>query len=155
MKKFILITILFFTSFSFACSCIGKRKIKTSLKSADAVFVGTIISSKKVKIKMDSTKVEIDSLNFLSKIEYKIFVTNRIKGKIINDTIKVYSDFGGGDCGYRFNVGQKYIIYSRYDIYSWWGKVNFLSTNICTRTNIYDDKEYKKLVRLGKRKGYC
>ncbi|SHJ21291.1 hypothetical protein [Flavobacterium terrae] len=154
MKKYLLIVMLFITSFSFACSCIGKSKIKTSLKSADAVFVGTIISSKKVKIKMDSSNVGIDSLNFLSMMEYKISITQRIKGKTLNDTIKVYSGFGNGDCGFRFNIGQKYIVYSHFEEYSWWGKVNFLSTDICMRTMIYNDKEYKKLIRIGKRKDY-
>lgn len=154
MKKYLLIAILFSTTFSFACSCIGKSKIKTSLKSADAVFVGTVISSKKVKIKMDSSNVEIDSLHFLSIMEYQISITQRIKGKVLNDTIKIYSGFGEGDCGFQFNIGQKYIVYSHYEEYSWWGKVNFLSTNICMRTMIYDDKEYRKLMRFGKRKGY-
>lgn len=154
MKKHLLFVILFFTTFSFACSCIGKSKIKTSLKSADAVFVGTVISSKKVKIKMDSSNVEKDSLNFLSKMEYKISITQLIKGKILNDTIKIYSDFGDDDCGFHFNIGKKYIVYSRYEIYSWWGKVNFLSTNICMRTMLYNDKEFKKIMRFRKRKGY-
>lgn len=154
MKKYILIVILFLTSFSFACSCIGKSKIITSLKSADAVFVGKVISSKKVKIKMDSSSTGIDSLHFLSRMEYKISISQRIKGKVLNDTVKIYSGFGNGDCGFGFNVGQKYIVYSNYEDYSLWGKVNFLSTDICMRTMIYDDKEYKKLIRIGKRKGY-
>lgn len=146
-KNALLTFFCLFSTFSFACTCIGKSKIKHAIKASDAVFVGNVLSAEKAKIKLDSSST-------VEMMEYKILVTERIKGKAITDTMKIYTGFGNGDCGFNFKIGEKYIIYSIYTEYTLWGKVDFLSTDICTRTNFYSEEELRKIKRLVNRKNY-
>lgn len=145
IKTFSLILFILLSTPCFACSCIGKSTIKKALKNSDVVFTGTVLSSEKVKVQLDSTFTN-------DQMEYTFLVTKRLKGKFVNDTIKIYSGFGGGDCGFKFKTGETYIVYSKYDEYTLWGKADFLFTGICDRTKLYDEKEAAKIERYMGRK---
>jgi hypothetical protein len=43
-------------------------------------------------------------------------------------TIKILTGWGGGDCGYQFERGQRYLVYAYVD------RDGVLGTSICTRT---------------------
>ena len=59
------------------------------------------------------------------KVTFK--VENSWKGTLPTEVI-LFTGRGGGDCGYRFLVGQDYLVYA-------YGKdLDHLSTNICQRT---------------------
>ena len=78
------------------------------------------------------------------------------KGKIKTKTVEIITGVGGGDCGYSFNIGQDYIIYSNYKThyYKEGKKVQkYLYTNICTRTcksNSNEINEINKILKCKK-----
>ena len=101
-----------------------------------------------------------DTLNLYSWIEYKttVVVTEIYKGKFKGDTIIIFSGDGGGDCGFRFKVGENYIVYGSkikntlyYNIYSKKRK-NVFGTSTCTRTWNYSNEEIEGIRKYIKRK---
>ncbi len=52
----------------------------------------------------------------------------------LKDAASITTGRGGGDCGYEFEVGKKYLVYAD-------GDKNKLSTNICTRTSVFESNK--------------
>ena len=101
----------------FACSCFPQeeipieRQVRDAYQKSSAVFVGKVI---KVNEKSDVVLVRF-------RVE-KIW-NNKFQGEITVSTAK-----DSAACGYKFEIGKKYLVYSD-------GKNNNLTTNICTRTS--------------------
>lgn len=153
MNRFtVALLLIFISNYSFGCSCIGENSIKNEIKNRDVVLIGKIISQEEYE--------EKDTLyhNFIfKKIKFKIAVIEKLKGEIKTDTISIFTGLGRGDCGINFKIGEKYIIYANYDNehFNIGKKVDkFLTTNICTRTKLFEKKEFKKIKRFTKRKSY-
>ncbi|MFP9112920.1 hypothetical protein ACLI1A_03190 [Flavobacterium sp. RHBU_3] len=144
MKYFVVIALLFF-NLGNACSCIGKSKIKPEIKASSLIVSGVIIGSK---------MMQDHSNNYTSSfMEYSVLVQKVFKGSISNDTIKIYTGVGKGDCGYRFVIGQKYIIYANIPTeykYSPLTDTEYFYTDICMRTMSYTVDEEKKIKRYTK-----
>ena len=107
-----------------ACSCAEPPPPRVALERAMAVFTGKVVRIEKAEVERRAT-VEVEK-NFKG-----------AGGK----TVVVNTGLGGGDCGYGFKEGQRYLIYAH-------GEPNALSTNICTRTRHIDDAE-QDLKELG------
>ncbi len=139
MKKIIFLSILFFLATvanSYACTCIGgKRSIKKALRKNDVVFLGEVISEE-IIIYIHSK----DGGYFKSEFRFKKFtfrVQKIFKGRIKGDTVSVITGMGHGDCGFPFEIGKKYVVYSVWQnrFIKKGEKVNkFLTTHICKRT---------------------
>ncbi|MEK7725292.1 MAG: hypothetical protein AAB336_13140 [Acidobacteriota bacterium] len=121
---------------SLACSCQlsmkpVKQQVKDSYNSSTAIFSGEV--------------TEIVSNDEFS-ITVKFKVTKSWKSKFQSDiTTKTSKD--SSMCGYSFEVGKKYFVYAN-------GSKNELSTNNCSRTAIFGNKqEIRFLDRLKKTKG--
>jgi hypothetical protein len=102
-----------------ACLCLEPPPPIEAYKSSSAVFIGTVVSG----------RLEGDSAR-----RYEFRVEESLKGKL-NDNVEVFTGRGGGDCGYNFEIGGKYLVYAG----------NFqekLGTSICTRTKPYDFAGY-------------
>jgi hypothetical protein len=114
---------------SMACSCIGESSVETDYRRADLVVTGIVINVQTIKIWDDTTfavwnyKPEADSLSLeqykfneslygIHLLEYTFVVETSYKGASINDTIKIWTGFGHGDCGFPFIIGKKYLIYA-------------------------------------------
>ncbi len=125
MKKFIL-TAFALTFFSvlnvnnvFACTCFLSPEaqsldsvVKKAYKNSSAVFVGEVIEI-----------VQKPNVFF---VEVKFAVEQKWNDGI-EKTVTVTTGKGGGDCGYSFEVGKKYLVYAS-------NGENTLRTNICTKT---------------------
>jgi hypothetical protein len=151
MKQFLLlISLLFYSSTSYCCTCIGEATVKQELRRSNFVFQGKVISKKIVDI-MDTLMPAIK----IQKAEYTIQVLVVYKAKIEQDTIKIITGLGGGDCGFEFNIGSEYIIYSSFEnkYYPQGNTVNkFLYTDICRRTRLATDiNEIKALDKKCKK----
>jgi hypothetical protein len=155
-----------------ACSCVGESTVEGGYKSADVVATGEIINIETEWLP-DSTKIKemvelgfpADSLDkrlngyYLKNVLVK--VENVYKGNATTDTLTIYTGMGGGDCGFRFTEGQKYVIYGDTD--SYFGDFfkdqefpdgqNVYWTNICTRTQEHNRKEIKELEKLKNKNG--
>ena len=102
-----------------ACSCGsgGVPPCEAAWRS-DAIFAGTVRSIEQVD--------HLDGSSYRSNL-----VTIEIERGFINappGTIQVATGTGGGDCGYRFVTGRRYLIYASK------AESGRLSTGICSRT---------------------
>lgn len=137
MKKF-LFSVAVFSFFMLlagnvsACSCelsLGKsseaKKVKNSYWKAAAVFYGKVI--------------EITQKPGTLYVTVKLQVEKSWKNQLENEVI-IQTGLGNGDCGYKFEKGERYLVYA-------YGNENSLSTNICQRTS-ESDKDSKYLDKI-------
>ena len=162
---------------TFACTCIGKDKqtTETELNYVDLAIKGTVISVTKfdyydtVGISFLGQKFDSKQTGYLIR-KYKVFtlvVDNKFKTTTnLADTIQIVTGYGGGDCGYEFEVGKEYIVYGE----SWKEKIitvrhkrrkdkrrltetivaNKFFTDICNLTQEANAKELNNLKHLTK-----
>ena len=163
-----ILLILFLSLFSAidasACKCQGQATVSGSVKSADIVFSGKVISrtltsnydSLGVKIMGDTTDSWFKWSKFPS-LAIKVKVDKIYKGKSSSETIIILTPARSASCGYGFELGEKYIIYATitdellpsrklerqaFDNKTFW-------THQCTRTqewNKLEEEELKKVV---------
>jgi TonB family protein len=166
-----ILTILIFTGASdkiFACSCSGQRTVQEEVKHADAVLVGTMVSKELVTLSdstllqlfQNDTTIKNKSFANMTIAKYGLFVQDIYKGKISRDTVTIYTGIGGGDCGIRFKIGEKYIVYGENNTY--FGQVNndfkfpreknAFWTYSCLRTMSYYQEEITEIEKYANRK---
>ncbi len=168
IRVFLVFSSLFFLSEeNFACSCIGKRNVKSELKKSAVVFSGIVMHIESVFIP-DSTLVNdlkasganTDSIspNFLG--DYMRMITLKVetkfKGSFKTDSISILTGFGSGDCGFPFELNKSYIVYANKRKYAF-GKSrpqikNFYWTDICTRSQELNQEEMQILISIRKPK---
>lgn len=152
----------------FACSCSGRSTVEQEVKHADAVIVGTILSKQIVtltdstilKMSPNDTIIRNSPMSKMTIARYDLLVQNIYKGIITNDTLKIYTGLGSGDCGIRFEIGKKYIVYGENETY--FGQVNndfkfpreknSYWTHSCLRTTSYFQDEITEIEKYAKRK---
>ncbi len=151
----------------FACSCFGTTSTKEAIKESDAVLVGQIINKENVVVTDISAMRTFpkDTLGEYSLfyeshiVKYDLLITEVYKGKIKQDTIKIFTGNGGGDCGFQFKVGMKYIIYGMKKSYLANKRSGFnypsgnsnLWTNSCMRTTLVHQKEINSITKHKRR----
>jgi hypothetical protein len=147
-----------------ACTCMGTPSPCASFKDTPVVFVGLVTS-------IEETKVDIvrfgEKETVRTGLRAHFTVEESLKG-IKQKTVEVATGGGGGDCGYPFKQGRRYLVYaygsegealsssmSRTVIGDRNGKAAPLSANICSRTRpleqAADDVELIRGLIKGKR----
>jgi len=166
-----ILTLLLVTSISgrlIACSCMGQRTVQEEVKHADAVVVGTILNKQIItltdstilKMFPNDTTMRNSPMSKMTIARYDFLVQDIYKGKITKDTLTIYTGLGGGDCGIRFEIGKKYIVYGENETY--FGQVNndfkfpkaknTFWTYSCLRTTFYFQDEITEIEKYAKRK---
>jgi Carboxypeptidase regulatory-like domain len=110
----------FVTSVANACTCIGPRTPCEAYGTAAAVFVGTAISAGKAEPLKDKSEP------YGGPVVVKFAVEQSYLG-VDGTEVEVFTGVGGGDCGYEFKIGERYLVYGYRDHIR-------LITGICTRT---------------------
>ena len=106
---------------AYTCSCaFGGGAPCQEFWRVDAVFAGTVVSSGRITIPDKPYNRDMRLLHMT--------VDQPIRG-MQTAAVDLMTGWGGGDCGYEFKVGQRYLVYAYRD-----EKDNRLSTSICTRT---------------------
>ena len=110
-----------------ACSCIVSGPPCQAYFSADAVFVGTV----------DAIEIHKRPLEGMPDRRYdRKLVHMTVDGVargVQGTRVDVWTGMGGGDCGFDFKVGQRYVVYaSRHS-------TGELGTGICSRTRLASD----------------
>ncbi len=132
MKK-IIFTIFFFAFFTvlnvrgiLACSCMPspegitiEQQVKEAYVKSSIVFVGEVVEV----IEKDVEVIEKTD-DFFVTVKFKVEKT--WNNKKFQKEITVLTGRDGGLCGYSFEIGKKYLVYTSGD--------NKLATSICTRT---------------------
>jgi len=101
-----------------ACSCAGPGAPCQAYGKASAVFVGTVIDSRVIKVKRGNYDIQTRVV--------RLTIDSPFRG-VEGAEVEVQTGLGGGDCGFGFVQTQQYLVYA----YEHEGK---LSTGICTRT---------------------
>lgn len=113
--------ILVFSASALACSCqFGGSAPCQEFWRVDAVFAGTVVGSGNIDIDEGGYKQEMRLVH--------LTVEQPVRGMQAAE-VEVVTGWGGGDCGYGFKIGQRYLVYAYRD-----EKDQRLSTSICTRT---------------------
>ena len=158
MKKYsVFLVLLFITIKSYACSC-NEIKIKKSYKLADIVFIGEVISFEKVKLIHEYLYKGKKDIFESYKHNYVFKLKRLYKGKMKTMYVKLSTDPDEAACGYRFEKGKEYLVYSfktnlevNSDLVGVEKKVKpFFTTHLCTRTDelkFVKKKEFRKLAR--------
>jgi len=108
-----------------ACTCAGSGTPCESFGSADAVFVGTAVSAHENERK----KEDQEDFNWTPRA-FKFAVEQAYLG-VAGTEVEVSTGYGGGDCGYQFKLGERYLVYA----YKYKDK---LTTGVCTRTKPFN-----------------
>jgi len=150
-KTFLLLLIsLFLTTKTFACSCIFIKeplsvKVEKAYNQADLILSGKVIEIKIVnKARMKSSA---------DPIIYKFEVVSTIKGKIKKEVLEITSETSGASCGYKFELGESYLVYARKSTHftkMTKNKFDFV-TSLCDRNQKLrkvSKKELRKLKKL-------
>ena len=104
-----------------ACSCaFGGAAPCQQYWRTDVVFTGLVTGS---------TKVEMEEGTYKSQRRLVRFEVVEPSRGIQAAQAEVITGWGGGDCGYQFEVGETYLVYAQRD-----EKNDRLHTSICTRT---------------------
>jgi hypothetical protein len=166
--KYFLLVILMITAgteSAFACRCSGEGTVSNGIKYSDAVFTGTIISKTR-STNYDSLGViitgdtsEINSIWSQIPISVVSIKVDRMhKGLITSDTITILTPYSSSSCGYRFEVGHKYIVFATiYDEMLMTDKLKRRAfdnktywTHQCTMTKNWNQYEENEIISLVK-----
>jgi len=116
--SFVLAILSFWASPALSCICAPKPSVRRSLSESNAVFIGRVIARH---------SAWIESASGLGSSDYSFtFEVERLYKGALSSEVTVLTGRGYGDCGYHFQVGEKYLVYAYGD--------KELKTNICTRT---------------------
>lgn len=106
-----------------ACSCGMGGAPCESFGTSAAVFAGTVIA---VRENERPKKIDRNAVDWLPRFVYKFSVQQAYSG-VTGTEVEVFTGSGGGDCGYQFKIGERYLVYA----YLYKDKLN---TSICGRT---------------------
>ena len=118
-----ILAVVFLLGASFAaaaCSCAPPPDIDQALESADAVFAGRVIAMELVPDADPAIGVSMEHLRVT------IAVHSAWKGEIAEQAT-VYTAFTCCVCGFRFEIGEEYLVYA-------YGQDGVHRTSICDRT---------------------
>ena len=120
--------IFILSSNALACSChFGGSAPCQEFWRVDAVFAGTVVGSSQIYVDEGGYKHDMRLL--------RLTVDQPIRGMQAAE-VEVLTGLGGGDCGYGFKMGQRYLVYAYRE-----EKSKRLSTSICTRTRLLSEAE--------------
>jgi len=118
------------------CPCGPKLPVEEAYLKSDGIFIGKVVESRLAGFKLYDQTYKY--------MEYNLEVVKKYKGNIIDNKVIIRTGLGGADCGYRFLLGKKYIVYgSQY-------KGNLYSTNSCTRNREITSREEREIKILEK-----
>lgn len=143
-----LFAVLIFSNNTHACSCLEGESPCETFGSSSAVFVGTATGVKTEPRPQNREEVEklrrfIDAGGEWTPRMFKFSVELSFLG-IEGTEVEVGTGSGGGDCGYDFVPGRRYLVYA------YRTKSNRLATSICSATKPYElaDPDLKFLGTL-------
>jgi hypothetical protein len=104
----------------YACSCAGERPVAEYIEKSSSTFVGTVQSA---EANPDTGGYDVRFVN-----------VSRVWGVWVNDypdngQVTVWTSSLGGDCGYPFEEGEEYLVYTQRDESN-----NILKVDLCNGT---------------------
>lgn len=133
---FVILFLAVLASQVFACTCLDPGPPCQAYWNSEVVFSGTPISVSNVEVEFEGHK--------WSQRLFRFRIEEAFRG-VEGQEIEVLTGVGGGDCGYDFQVGTKYLVYGGHVQGKTW-----VGTSICTRTrplaNAVEDLDFIRNV---------
>jgi hypothetical protein len=118
------------------CSCVGPQPPCQAYGAASAVFVGVVTQISKTSMKLG----EGETARAYPQRLIRFSLEQAFRG-VEGKEAEIVTRFGGGDCGFEFKQGERYIVYAHRNTSD-----NSLVTGICSRTRLLaestEDLEY-------------
>lgn len=128
---------------AFACSCISEQPSCQAFGSARAVFVGKVTGAREQRERKNA-----DGTTTTYQVGEIYFNVEQSFLGVKSSRVVIHSGTGGGDCGYWFLKGQRYLVYA------YGSSMTTLTTTFCTRTRRLEDAdEDLNFLRTLPRKG--
>lgn len=122
---FALFALLLFVEEAQACRCSSAAAPPCQAYwRADAVFVAAV----KSKIVV-TTEIDNETKRMEQRVAVKFLVDEVYRGMLGGSDVEILTGMGGGDCGYSFEKGKRYLVYAQ-------EYHNKLHTGICSRTRL-------------------
>lgn len=109
-----------------ACQCAGEGVPCQQYWEASAVFIGTVIEGRPVKVKSGDFEHEQRAI--------RISIDEAFRG-VEGAEVEVITGLGDSDCGFGFRRSQQYLVYA------YRGEDQKLHTSVCTRTRAISDAD--------------
>lgn len=120
-----------------ACSCVRLKDDPCQFYgSASAVFVGVATGVERRRIEDVVAERKREGAGWNSPSMIYSFAVEEAFGGVEGSEMKIGTNSGGGDCGYQFAKGERYLIYAYGD-----RRKGNLSTSICTPTKPIEKAE--------------
>jgi hypothetical protein len=135
MRKQLILVLLALAAYSsessrvFACSCVVPAPPCQAYRDASAVFVGTVTDVSTTSVEEVRADGKGRDKNIYQEKVFRFSLEQVYKGI---DGFQAQVQTGpalGGDCGYPFEKGERYLVYAYRD-----SKTGMLHTSICSRT---------------------
>lgn len=124
MKILAVLTLLVFTfmiNIGLACSCILPSPAPDALNDATAVFSGSVESINERRFFASTAEESVEVR----------FVVDRVWKGNISNKVTVLTAHGSASCGYEFEVGKQYLVYTHGE--------DELKVSLCSRTALLSD----------------
>ena len=110
-----------------ACTCSQSGPPCQDFWKADAVFAGTVVGV---------SGAEVDDGDYKRAVWLvRLTVEQALRG-VEGPEVEVWTGRGGGDCGYNFKAGERYLVYAHRG-----QRDGRLSTGICSRTRLLSEAD--------------
>ncbi len=118
-----LLSCLAFPGSALGCSCVSLSSYcDNTWADGEVIFVGTVAAKIALQEQFE------DGIQRLTDYEVRFSAVDLLRGASkLDKTMSVYTGSGGGDCGYPFAVGSRYLVYA----FQSGGR---LTTGICSQT---------------------
>ena len=123
-----------------ACSCISAGPPCQAAWNESVVFVGTVVELSR-DTRQPDRKATVEVNGFLGTHAIFEVAEGFIGIEGLRKQVEVRTGMGGGDCGYSFQRGEKYVVYASES------KDGTLVTSICSRT-MHEDRAQADLAYL-------
>ena len=111
------------------CSCVrgygrahAKAMVKAALPRTDAVFIGSVVSV------TDRTWPLPSRPSMIVRTLKVVLIVDRAWKGVLRDSVVIWTGTGSGDCGYPFQVNERYLVFATA------ADSGAFSTGICTLT---------------------
>jgi len=113
---------------AFSCTCISNGPPCQAYGNTAVVFIGTPIDLKQTTAKLIlDDKYEYPQRLFTFRVEEQFRGINAAQ-------VEIRTGMGGGDCGYNFKLGERYLVYGSFNPAN-----GLYATSICTRTRLVSE----------------
>jgi hypothetical protein len=127
MKSLVILCSLFCLSRAFSCTCTKQPSLEDEVARSAAIFTGRVVV-------MQVVSVENHDMVLVGFKPEHFYVGSG------SEKIWVLTGMGRGDCGFRFRLDEKYVVFAYAGRTS---KKHSLETDICTRTEMLGNRAYE------------